>query len=125
MDRNWFPAILIGLSVALALVFLVIFSPGEQSVFKPRADVRKVDQPTVTVTEEGYQAAVTTILEAYRSSQDAKGTYDALIQLRVPGSMLNTHYELVIAFGKLVSRETADGEARLTALKAQYPWLSL
>ncbi len=125
MERNWFPAILIGLTVALGLVFMVIFSPGGRELLRPSPTAQEEDRPAVVVTEDGYTSAVTTVLQAYQESNDAKGTYDALIQLRVPATMLNVHYELVIAFGKLVSRESADGEARLTALKAQYPWLPL
>lgn len=125
MERNWFPAILIGLTVALGLVFLVIFSPEGREFLQSSPTAQEEDRPAIVVTEGGYTAAVTTVLEAYQESNDAKGTYDALIQLRVPASMLNVHYELVIAFGKLVARENADAEARLTALKAQYPWLPL
>jgi hypothetical protein len=39
--------------------------------------------------------------------------------------MKTFHIDLISAYGKLASGSTADGNARLDALVAQYPWLSL
>ena len=125
MDRHWFPAILLGFSVALALVFAVILSPQGQELLEKNPDVREVTRPMTQVNEEVYKGAITSLLEDYATQQDPEATYNALIALRVPADMLNLHYELVIGFGKIVSGDAADGEARLAALKAQYTWLPL
>lgn len=125
MDRHWFPAILLGFSILLALAFAAILSPQDQRLFDPRPDVREAIAPATVMTDEIYQTAVTHLLQAYANEQDAQATYDALIALRVPGTMLNLHYELVIAFGKLVSDDEAEAQSRLAALKAQYSWLPL
>ena len=77
------------------------------------------------VTDETYKTATTSILSAYATDHSAAAAYDALILLRVPPSMQQLHFDLVVAFGKLASGSQDDGEARLTALKAQYPWLPL
>lgn len=125
MDRHWFPAILLGFSVVLALAFAAVLSPQGQEVLEKNPDVREITVPAVTVSEDTYQAAVTTLLQSYQENKDAEATYDALIAVRVPASMLNVHYELVVAFGKLAGGDEEDGESRLAALKAQYPWLPL
>ena len=117
---------LLGFSVALALVFAVVLSPQGQELLENNPDVREVTAPTVApISDDVYKTAVTTLLNAYAESDDAEGTYNALIAVRVPHDMQNLHYELVIAFGKLMNNEDADGTARLAALKAQYPWLPL
>jgi hypothetical protein len=125
MDRHWFPAILLGFSVALALVFAVILSPQGQEILEKNPDVREVTQSVTPVSDEVYQGAVTSLLNDYAVNDDAEATYRALIAVRVPADSLNLHYELVIAFGKLMSGDTEDGESRLAALKAQYTWLPL
>ncbi|MFZ2681953.1 MAG: hypothetical protein WAZ14_02575 [Patescibacteria group bacterium] len=125
MDRHWFPAILLGMTVILAVVFAAVLSPKGQEFLENNQDVREVTVPSVKVNEETYTQAVSTLLEAYQVDEDPEATYNALIAVRVPGNMLNVHYELVVAFGKLVNGETDDGTARLAALKAQYSWLPL
>ncbi len=125
MDRHWFPAILLGFSVALALVFAAVLSPQGQELLENNRDVREITSPVMPVSEDAYVGAVTSLLTIYAEDQDSQATYDALISVRVPANMLNLHYELVIAFGKLASGDEADGLARLAALKAQYPWLTL
>jgi hypothetical protein len=125
MDRHWFPAILLGFSVLLALAFAAVLSPQGQDVLQPRQAVEEVIAPATVITEDVYQTAVTNLLQTYATEQDSQATYDALIALRVPGTMLNLHYELVIAFGKLLTDDRDDAQARLAALKAQYSWLPL
>ena len=125
MDRHWFPAILLGASIMLALVFAVVLSPQGQELLERNPDAREVSAPQTRVNEATYRGAVTSLLQAYASEGNAEATYNALIALRVPGDMLNLHYELVVAMGKVMSGDDADATARLAALKAQYPWLPL
>ena len=117
--------IVAGLTVLLAIMFYatnrsVDLSAWMESWSSDRgATVAPAADP---ITEEEYQAAVRSILA---SESGAETTYDALVLLRVPGSMQPFHIDLIIAYGKLASGNAPDGEARFAALVAQYPWLSL
>jgi hypothetical protein len=121
--RSWFPAIVLGLSLLLALFFFsIVKNRGGESFFASRAPL---PLPAPAITEEGYRASVNAVLETYAAKKDAKAAYNALILLRVPATDQAVHFDLVVAFGKLSSGQKEDGEARLTALKAQNDWLSL
>lgn len=115
--RSWFPSILVGLSLLLALIFLVVTKGSPVHV--------GVTPPPPAVSEEDYQGAANTILDTYASNHDASKAYNALILLRVPKEDQAVHFDLVVAFGKLVTKETKEGEARLAAVKAANPWLHL
>jgi hypothetical protein len=127
-NRNWFPYISVGMTVLLALLFATKFWGDDLKrigdTFQDK-DTPSLSKATSAVTDESYRAAVTSVLTAYMESKDAKSTYNALVLLRVPGSMQEVHYSLVVAFGKLASGEKTDGEARLSALKAENSWLPL
>lgn len=125
MDRNWFPAITLGFTILLGLIFFVALSPRGRDALTPDRDVREATTPASPVTEETYQSAVGSILASYQESDDSEAAYDALILLRVPASMMNVHYELVIAMQKESSGDEAEAAARFAALKAQYSWLNL
>ncbi len=125
MDRHWFPAILVGFSVLLGLIFIAALSPQGRNLLERNLDVRQVTASSSRITEESYESALSSLLSEYQVTGDAQTTYDALIVFRVPGSMLSLHYELVIAFQKLLADRVDEAEARFTALKAQYPWLPL
>lgn len=123
-QRNWFPVILAGLTVLLAIIFYATNRSVDISAWMASVSGGGSRQSVVAdpVTEEEYQAAVRNILG---SDNGAQSTYDALILLRVPGSMQTFHIDLIIASGKLASGDVADGQVRFDALIAQYPWLSL
>jgi hypothetical protein len=124
--RSWFPAILIGLSLALAVFFIGVIkhreAGGGTGLF---SSPDPLPEPAVAVTEEGYRASVNSVLENYSIKKDAKNAYNALILLRVPAADQTLHFDLVVAFGKLSSGQKEEGEARLAALKAENTWLSL
>lgn len=125
-QRNWFPVILAGLTVLLAVIFYATNRSVDVSAL---IATWSEDRPVATVpvadpiTEAEYQAAVQTILT--NADRDAQAAFDALVLLRVPKSMQAFHIDLIIASGKLASGDTADGQARFDALVAQYPWLSM
>ncbi|MCR4312054.1 MAG: hypothetical protein NUV56_02095 [Candidatus Uhrbacteria bacterium] len=120
-QRSWFPFILAGVTILLTAAFILvddgkiggISTGGQEEIATP------------TVTEGSYKTAVTAILSTYATDRSASATYNALILLRVPPVMQQLHFDLVVAFGKLVTGDEEDGAARLSALKAQYPWLPL
>lgn len=125
-QRNWFPVILAGLTVLLAIIFYATNRSVDFSVWMASwSDDRGASSVPVAdpITEEEYQAAVRTILA--NADSDEQAMYDAFVLLRVPKSMQTFHIDLIIASGKLASGDRADGEARFAALVAQYPWLSL
>lgn len=124
-QRHWFPVIVAGLTVLLALV---VYASRQQidisdvtSVFSKKETV----EVPPAVTEVDYQSAVTSIMATYRADKNAQSAYDALIVLHVPASMQTFHIDVIIAFGKLVGKDAADGQARLSALAAQHSWFTL
>lgn len=128
--RNWFPVILAGLTILLAIVFYATNRSVDFSTWSTwwgshdGAQTKGVvEVPAVTETE--YQSAVRTIYSTYQTDGDVQKAYDAFIQLRVPVSMQAFHIDLVIAFGKLAAKDVSEGESRLNAILAQHSWLSL
>lgn len=124
-QRNWFPVILAGLTVLLAIIFYATNHSVDVSAWvESWSENSGSSAPGADpVTEEEYQSAVRTILT--NADSDEQAAYDAIVLLRVPKSMQTFHIDLIIAFGKLASGNPADGNARLDALMAQYPWLSM
>ena len=125
-QRNWFPVILAGLTVLLAVIFYATNRSVDISAWMASwSEDRATSNAPVadSVTEDEYQAAVRTILTDQKSDEQA--VYDALVLLRVPKSMQAFHIDLIITFGKLASGNAAEGNARLNALVAQYAWLSM
>lgn len=126
-QRNWFPVIVAGLTIALAIAFYAKFRPGDFSAWMER-DTGSQTAAVSAVTEDGYRAAVTSIFATYDTNQNPTEAYDALIELHVPGSMQQFHIDAIIALGKLAEgsgASTDDAMARFNALHAQYPWFTL
>ena len=126
-QRNWFPVIVGGLTIALAIAFYAKFRPGDFSAWMQR-DVDSQSTAAPAVTEDGYKTAVTSIFATYDVNQNPTEAYNALIALHVPGSMQQFHIDCIIALGKLVEgsgASTDDAMARFAALHAQYSWFSL
>lgn len=130
-ERNWFPVIVAGLTVLLAIVFYATNRSVDLATWmatwsaeRPAADMRVED----SLTEAEYQAAVQSVMTAYRAHGDAQAAYDVLILLQVPSGFREFHLLLVIAFGKLADggvANVADGMARLDALQFQYSWFTM
>lgn len=124
-QRHWFPVIVAGLTVLLALVF---YASRQQFDFSSVTSVfskPEVVEAPPAVTEADYQSAVSSIMATYKADKNAQAAYDALVVLHVPASMQTFHIDAIIAFGKLANKDAADGQARLSALAAQYSWFSL
>jgi hypothetical protein len=131
-SRNWFPVIIAGLTVMLAILFYatnrsIDVNAWMSSVTDDGDANGAVGEETSlgAPTEDEYQQAVRTILAKYTEDTDAQAAYDAFIQLDVPAAMQSFHIRLIVTFGKLASSAQTDGEARFQALIAQYSWLSL
>ncbi len=129
--RNWFPVILAGLTILLATGIYASqyrgdmpFSISSEVISNFKIPVRELKQ-TSSVTSAGYQSAVLTIIATYKTNKNAQSAYDALIVLHVPAVEQSFHIDLIIAFGKLVGGDGADGEARLQALMAQNSWFTM
>jgi hypothetical protein len=130
-QRNWFPVILAGLTVLLAVIFYATNRSVDLSTWiaswseDRSASQVPVDDP---VTEAEYRAAVQSVMTSYREDGNARAAYDVLILLQVPSGSQEFHLLLVIAFGKLADGGTAnvaDGMARLDALQRQNSWFIL
>ncbi len=127
-QRNWFPVIVAGLTILLAIAFYAKFNPGELTSWFKSADDQAFTPSAPAVTESEYQAAVVSIFATYDKNQDPKEAFDTLIALHVPGSMQQFHIDCIIALGKLGAGKSADVEdamARFNALHAQYSWFTL
>ncbi len=100
------------------------FSISSEAISNFKIPIKKLEQ-TSSVTSAGYQSAVLTIIATYKTNKNAQSAYDALIVLHVPAVEQSFHIDLIIAFGKLVGGDDADGEARLQALMAQDSWFTM
>ena len=129
-QRNWFPVIVAGLTIILAAFFYGKYHPD--GIGAAVATIKDASSPTSlrgddesTPTDSSYQSTVTTIMTTYTADKKAQSAYDALVLLHVPSSMQQLHIDLIIALGKILHGDAADGAARLTSLHAQYSWLPL
>ncbi len=129
-QRNWFPVILAGLTIVLALGFYAKFHPDEIATWT--AERANDSTPIVTapaVTEDQYRAAVTSIFATYDINGSPREAYNALIALHVPASMQQFHIDCIIALGKLDHADSdaavEEAMARFAALHAQYSWFTL
>ena len=126
-QRNWFPVIVAGLTIVLAIAFYAKFRPGDFAAFM-QGDSNTESSTVSAVTEDGYKTAVASIFAAYDINQNPTEAYSALIELHVPSSMQQFHIDCIIALGRLVdgsATSTDDAMARFNALHAQYPWFTL
>lgn len=119
--RSWFPSILIGLSLALAVLIAAAYKP------EPASDVSvNNDEPAMTApSADEYEAGVRAVLASYASTSDASAAYDALVAMRVPSlDYQSAHLELVIAFAQMKAGNSDEGQARLDLATTAYPWLA-
>lgn len=121
--RTWFPYILIGLSVALALVVAVWFQPGEEA--PTQNDQRAAQEVPDVMTEEEYRVTVNAILQEYQSGGDARAAYQALLDIVIPSTYKDVHLELVIIMGKFDAQKEEEAQARYDLLRQQNDWLAL
>ena len=99
--RNWFPVILGGLTLGLAVFFFAVLGPVSHSFNTP---AETVDSKPPAMSEGEYQGAVKLIMTNYAS---------------------DVHIALVGAFGKLAAGDKEDGEKRLNDAKTTYAWLNM
>lgn len=128
-QRNWFPVIVTGLTILLAVGFYAKFMPEEFASFTNDGDDDRSPAVSVPlVTEDGYKNAVMSIFATYDNNLDARAAYNALIALHVPASMQQFHIDSIIALGRLFDGRAGseeDATARFNALHAQYSWFTL
>lgn len=125
-QRNWFPVIVAGLTIVLAIAFYAKFRPADFAAFTTGSINNALPAPSA-MTEMEYQSAVQSIFATYDKNQNPREAYDALIQLHVPAAMQQFHIDCIIAVGKLANEkgDVDDAMARFTALHAQYSWFTL
>lgn len=117
--RSWFPFILIGLSLALAVIIAAVYKPSPTSVAQE-------DAVTLTApTASEYEAGVRAVFASFALTEDADAAYDALVAMRVPSvDYQAVHLELVLALAQLKTGNTDEGQARLDIARTNYPWLT-
>lgn len=122
--RHWFPVIAGGATLALLFAVSVVYYTQHEE--RSRISAESVGALHPAQSEEEYQSAVRAVLTTYASESNASAAYDTLLYITgIPASMKDVHIGLVGAFGKLAAKQQEDGERRLQALYAQYPWLIL
>jgi CHASE1-domain containing sensor protein len=122
--RHWFPVIAGGVTLALLLSVVAVYTHRSQNPRRIPAETIDASQPAQT--EEEYQSAIRSVLATYEGDKNAEAAYDTLLYIaRIPGDMKDVHIGLVGAFGKLAAGNKEDGERRLEALRIQYSWLVL
>ncbi|MFA6254863.1 MAG: hypothetical protein WC675_02365 [Patescibacteria group bacterium] len=77
-----------------------------------------------------YESNLVEILKPYWESNKILGIKDKILALKAPAQYLDLHFSLVVAFesleqGQLASDQNKieDGQAKIQALKTEYPWL--
>lgn len=113
--RTWFPFILIGLTLALALGVLAwMQSPGGGDI-----EALQVFAPTA----EEYQAEVISILSEFETSGAAEIAYNKLLEMRVPAEFKSFHFDLALILFHASKDDDLDISADLDTLRAQNNWL--
>lgn len=132
--RNWFPLILVGLTLSLLFAVVLIMQPGLQ-----QTEIESTAEPAITAedyqdhakivvhTMEAGLEAVTTDEERLKLVRDAQ---TQLLALVVPASHRDVHLEAVIALNLMADGYTqgtaeliTEGQTRLTQIKEQNDWL--
>lgn len=117
--RSWFPFILIGLSLALAVIIAAVYKQNPAPVAEDDAVV------LIAPTAEQYEAGVRAVLAGLADTSDVGVAYDALVAMRVPSvDYQASHLELVLALAQLKSGNIEEGQARLDIARANYSWLT-
>lgn len=121
--RTFFPFILIGLTVLLALFIVAITrdSSPESNVQTSSSSQSVVNM----VSEEEYQRLTSEILRDYESNKDVERAYQSLLDIVLPPTYKEVHLELVIIMSKFDSGQTDEAQARLDVLRQQYSWLAM
>lgn len=121
--RSWFPVILTGLSVALAVLIAAVYEPGSAPVqpSSTRPESEQVDISGAAPTEEQYQAAVNAVMDAHRQNRDVDASYNALVAIRVPVTYLDLHLQLVYLLNDMQQGLAVTDHVQ--TLIGQYDWL--
>jgi len=114
--RNWFPFILVGLTLALAAG---VWAWQASDVPSSRVQTEDVHEAP---TSEEYQQEVARIVTQYEQGGDVQVAYDALVEVWVPTEAKAVHLDLVIAFGKLLAGDET-GQALLDSIMTDNAWL--
>ena len=112
--RTWFPYILAGLTLLLALGIFTILSDSQRGLEPPKL---------LAPTTQEYQTNVQTICADFSLALDLEKTYESLLTLRVPVEYKDAHLALVLLFGQAVQSGNTDISLGLAQIKAQYTWL--
>lgn len=115
--RTWFPFILAGLTLALALVILANVNDG---LISNDALIKRV-----APTNEEYQIALSSICAEFASQDDARAIYESLLKMVVPTDFKDAHLALVLLFGNATGDVSLDVSAELATLQERFPWLTI
>lgn len=110
--RTWFPFILVGLTLVLALGVYAFITHKNASVEER------------VLTQEEYHQEVTSLLGDYsQGAKSAESVYNTLLSLHIPESEKDIHLDLVLLFGKVLSGELDPAEGDIATMQSTYDWL--
>jgi len=120
--RTWFPFILIGLTITLAVIIVIWAQPktSEPVKYSPYVAVE-----SAAVSEAEYQNLINYILKTYNENGDIEAAYQSLLDIVIPSSYKEVHLELVIIMSKYEAGNDTEAQERLETLKEKYPWLEM
>jgi hypothetical protein len=122
--RTFFPFILVGLSVLLAVGLYAFYSSRPVDSTGSALAVGTSTPAVKAPTHDEYVSLVSRIVSDFQTNQSSEqSAYDRLVAVTVPPADLATHLELVIIFGKFRSGETVAAQARYQTLKQTVTWL--
>lgn len=119
--KTFFPFILVGLSVLLAVTLAAWYRPSSNVNSSPTPDT---SISRVAPSHDEYVAAVTLVMSDFVNGMTtAAVAYDRLVEIVVPAADQGTHLELVIIMSKFRDGDTELAQSRYDALKQSQSWL--
>ncbi len=115
--RTWFPHIVIGLTVLLAIGVYILFSNRDANTTD-----HDIAQSIVIPTSEEYRENVSAIIETYYADENREDAFGDLLNQIVPAEERDIHVEIILLFDQ-PSDTRANIEQGLLELKSAHSWL--
>lgn len=125
--RTWFPYILIGLTLLMAVgIYTWIHATAtEEPNSTQRSYVGYEQTLRFAPSDESYKEQVLHVLGEYAQHKDENETHADLVDMVVPAEYKDLHIVLVLAFTKLQEGDIEGARARFDLLNSEYDWLQL
>ena len=119
--RTWFPFIMIGVTIGFIVFVAAYWEPSiPQTSSQPLVELPSMVAPSVA----DYQSEVRSIVNEFEGSGDVENAYSQLLDVRVPASYKDFHFDLAVAMGEFRVGEEAEGRVKLDLIKKESAWLN-